>query len=229
LLLVAATQLETPLLRAELNLQPEGEGLWGVKQDGVQLHLLHTGIGMVNTAFALGQYLALQRADAGINFGIAGSFEHSLALGQVVEVVQDSFSELGAESPHGFLDLQKLGFPLLETEAGPLYNTLTNPHIKGEGEVARVSGITVNQVHGRAEHIANCYQRWACAIESMEGAAFFYAMLRAGIPFEAYRGISNYVETRNKSKWDIPLAARNVQLFVAQKVQQIIQRLSNSY
>ena len=40
-------------------------------------------------------------------------------------------------------------------------------------------------------------------VESMEGAAFFYACLQQQIPFLEVRSISNYVEKRDRSKWDI--------------------------
>jgi len=44
----------------------------------------------------------------------------------------------------------------------------------------------------------------------MEGAAFFYACLLSGVPFHEVRSISNFVEERDKSKWDIPLALANL-------------------
>lgn len=228
LLLVAATELETSRLREALKLQPQSAQHWGTQLPQAHVSLLHTGIGMVNTAFRLGQFLAKHAVQRGINFGIAGSFDRSLALGQVVEVVEDSFSELGAESPEGFIDLESMGFPLLDLPKAPLYNRLSNPQ-PDANDLPKVSAITVNQVHGLDAHAQQTREAWNCQVESMEGAAFFHAMLIAEIPFFAYRSISNYVETRDKSRWDIPLAARNVQDFVAQKVHQIIERLPNSY
>ena len=44
----------------------------------------------------------------------------------------------------------------------------------------------------------------------MEGAAFFYVCLQEKIPFLQIRSISNYVEKRNKSNWNIPLAIDNL-------------------
>ena len=43
-------------------------------------------------------------------------------------------------------------------------------------------------------------------IETMEGASFFYICARENIPFFAVRAISNRIETRNRDKWNIPLA-----------------------
>jgi futalosine hydrolase len=47
-------------------------------------------------------------------------------------------------------------------------------------------------------------------IESMEGATFFYICRREKIPFLALRAISNIVEIRNRSNWDIKLALLNL-------------------
>ena len=44
----------------------------------------------------------------------------------------------------------------------------------------------------------------------MEGAAFFYACLLGGVRFHQIRSISNFVEERDRSKWDIPLALANL-------------------
>jgi len=47
-------------------------------------------------------------------------------------------------------------------------------------------------------------------VESMEGAAFFYACLLEGITCSQIRTISNKVEKRNKDNWNIPLAVKNL-------------------
>ena len=61
-----------------------------VSLDGVD-HLV-TGIGMVATAIELSKKLSQNKYDLVINAGIAGSFNRSLKIGQIVEVVKDTFS-----------------------------------------------------------------------------------------------------------------------------------------
>ena len=46
--------------------------------------------------------------------------------------------------------------------------------------------------------------------ESMEGAAFMFVCENEGIPYAQIRGVSNFVEKRNKENWNIPLAIENV-------------------
>ena len=49
-------------------------------------------------------------------------------------------------------------------------------------------------------------------VESMEGAACMLACQEANVPCVQIRSISNYVEKRNKSKWDISMAIDNLNL-----------------
>ena len=65
---------------------------------------------MTATAFALGRELATNQYDLAINLGIAGSFDRNIALGEVVEVTDDRFSELGAEDDEAFLTIDEAGF-----------------------------------------------------------------------------------------------------------------------
>ena len=56
--------------------------------------------------------------------------------------------------------------------------------------------------------------RWRAVpadVETMEGAAFFECCLRHGVPFAEIRAVSNFVGERDHSRWDIPLALRNLE------------------
>ena len=212
ILLVAATHMETGLIRQNAELADTAALQQVYRFDASPHHctLLHTGVGMCNTSYWLGRHLALHPCDLAIQFGIAGSFDRNLMLGDVVELGSDCFAELGAGSPEGFLDMEAMGFPVLQTPVATWYNVLQNP----SAPHGSVSGITVNCVSGAEPDISDRTSRWHAQTESMEGAAFFHAMLAAEIPFRAFRGISNYVEPRDKSHWKIALASENAQRFV---------------
>ena len=49
-------------------------------------------------------------------------------------------------------------------------------------------------------------------IESMEGAAFHFVCLQKSVPFLQVRSISNKVGIRDKSKWNIPVALKNLSI-----------------
>jgi futalosine hydrolase len=208
-LLVCATAPECAWLRDQLPLSPVDERTDQGKYGKYFITLLLGGVGMVNTAWHLGRYLREQTPDWAINFGIAGSFVRTHGLGEVVEIREDIFGELGAAAPEGSLDLEGLGFPLFEKEGNRFYNRLQNPYAPLQ-RWPQVRGLTVNQVHGTQPEIDATLARWQPQVESMEGAAFFYAMLQAGVPFHALRGISNYVEPRNRAAWQIGPAVEAV-------------------
>ena len=88
---------------------------------------------------------------------------------------------------------------------------MTNPHAGTANFLPKARGITVNKGHGSAASIQTLMAKYPDAqVESMEGAAFFWGALHAGIPFMEIRAISNAVEPRNRDNWNIPLALNNL-------------------
>ncbi len=197
LLLVAATLAEIQPVMSHFSLG-EGDNEIGSHQ----ILVIITGIGMVATAFLMGKNLAEQDFDLAINAGIAGSFDRNLQLGEVVSVTRDCFAELGAEDDKHFLTLSDLGFG--ENSVLPIQPGILVTELKA------VSGITVNRVHGCETTIQKTSRQWQPQIESMEGAAFFYACNQLNIPALQLRAISNYVEKRNRDHWNIGLAIKNL-------------------
>ena len=84
ILFVAATSQE--ITSKKINTQPN----------------LITGLGMVNTAMYLTKELINNNFDLVINMGIAGAFSSTLKKGDVVEVIEDYFSEIGYEDDTNF-------------------------------------------------------------------------------------------------------------------------------
>jgi futalosine hydrolase len=141
-----------------------------------------------------------------LNIGVCGSFNPAMPPSSVVHVTSDSLPELGAEDGDEFLTLQDLG--LLEPDVFPFDGgRLVNdapPSLPGLAELPAARGITVNTVHGRSASVVAVTNLCAPDVESMEGAAFMYACLVAGVRFAQVRSVSNVVERRNRAAWDIP-------------------------
>lgn len=173
---------------------------------------LITGVGMVNTTFELTKLLNTSTYDYILNIGIAGSFDRTITLGEVVWVRKELFSEMGAEDGDEFLSLIQLGlqahdeFPF---EWGELKAPIL-PELNALAQLKQVRGITVNKVHGNDESILKTNMQFSPQVESMEGAAVFYVALKMNIPCIQIRSISNYVERRNRDAWRIPLALGNL-------------------
>ncbi|MBD1385586.1 futalosine hydrolase [Mucilaginibacter rigui] len=208
ILFVAATEFEVESLKSEVESLKKKPGL------GLHTHdfgLLITGVGMVATAFALGRELTTNQYDLAINLGIAGSFDRDIALGDLVEITDDTIAELGAEDDETFLPINQMGFGESNFKASKQLSAI----YKGQS-IRQTSAITVNTVHGNQASIQKIQQRLNVQIESMEGAAFFFACREAGVPCMQIRAVSNYVEKRNRDAWQIGLAVKNLNTFAAE-------------
>jgi len=181
-----------------------------------QITILITGVGMTATAFALGKILASADFDLAVNAGIAGSFNREIAIGDVLSVQEDIFAELGADDNGSFLSLDELGFGTNHVFPIAPAENLSLPSLR------KVKSITVNKVNGSAEAIKSSFNRWHPDIESMEGAAFFYACSQEKLPSVQLRAISNYVEIRNRDNWNIGLAVKNLNLVLIEFINSLL-------
>lgn len=209
ILVVSATQFEVKPLLDFLEISEPLPGLNMAKQlENHDVQVLITGVGMVNTAFMMGRYIN-SLFDLVINVGICGSFDKNLELGQLVNVTEDVLSEMGAENGDEFMTYDQLHLPgKVSFLANQQTSYITIDALK------KVKGITVNTVHGNDISIEKVKQLFHPDVESMEGAAFFASCKRAGGDFIQVRAISNYVEKRDKRKWQMPLAIQNLNDFL---------------
>jgi len=166
---------------------------------------LITEVGMVQTAYRLGKHLANNQYDLIINIGIGGCFNRSLPIGAVVSIDREIFSELGAEDDERFIPIDELGFGNAHYVATQNKTTKELVHALPTG-----LGVTVNKVHGNELEISKLLIQIPNAlIESMEGGSVFLVASEAKIQTIQIRGISNYVEKRNRATWNVPLAIHN--------------------
>jgi futalosine hydrolase len=210
ILVVCATEFEVKPLLDFLDIN---EPLPGLNESNKQLEnhdvqVLITGVGMVNTAFMMGRYTN-SIFDLAINVGVCGAFDRDIGLGQLVNITEDVLSEMGAENGDDFLTYDQLNLPGRVTF---LANQQTKyPAIE---VLKKAKGITVNTVHGKDISIEKVKQLFHPDVESMEGAAFFASCKRDGGDFIQVRAVSNYVEKRDKSKWQMSLAIKNLNDFL---------------
>lgn len=218
ILLVSATFFEIRPFLSHLSLvRRQTDNLTSYTYKNSVVDVLIPGVGMVQTAYFLGRQLAQKPYGLAINAGIAGTFNTALPMGSVVNVVEDCVPELGAEDGSNFLSVFELGLTDPETHpysGGKLVNRVNKYPLLIDNEAIRklpeVTGITSNSVHGNIESIARIKQISSADIESMEGAAFLFACLSEHIPCLQIRSVSNRVEERDKSRWSLELALKNL-------------------
>ncbi len=213
ILLVAATEFEIrPLVSQMAEVSRSSNLLTHYRYLGHDIDVLVPGIGMMVTAFHLGQQFSTTSYDVAINAGIAGTFRPEIPIGEVVEVIEDCVTELGAEDGDSVVSVFELG--LMDPDEHPYENgRLVNDLlilVPSLQKIPKVKGSTVNTIHGSRESVERVRKRTQADIESMEGAAFLYGCLSAKIPNLQLRSISNLVEERDKSNWDVELALKNL-------------------
>ncbi len=193
ILLVAATEIELDGVRKALNERAFNQ---------LDITYAVTGVGMVNTVLHLTRMLMADRFDLAVNLGIAGSFDPSIVIGEVVQVKEDRIAWFGAEDRNGFIRAEEMGLcPLQEV----VFNATATAEI-----LRQVNAITINMAHGSAASIRRAVRTYAPQIEIMEGAAFFRVCEHFAVKSMQIRAISNRVEPRNRAAWNIPLALENL-------------------
>jgi len=127
-----------------------------------------TGIGAVNAAYALTRFLDREPVKAVVVCGIGGAYPGSgIGIGSAVCAESECYGDLGADSSGGFLDMQALGFPVVQG-ASPLYNVLPMQIFPA---LRRTRFVTMNTCTGNDDDARAIEARTGGGVESMEGAA----------------------------------------------------------
>jgi futalosine hydrolase len=175
-----------------------------------QMRAVVSGIGAVNAALATQAALLETPARLALSVGIAGAYPWSgLEVGAVVAASRMTYANLGAEDGDDFLNLETLGFPLLEPhvfntlEASPLALEFARRAACNHGEILTVETVTASP--RSLERLQRMYPH--ALIEAMEGAGVAHAAVRHGTPALEIRGISNPVlPHRDRATWRIGAA-----------------------
>ncbi|MFM7710336.1 MAG: futalosine hydrolase [Ferruginibacter sp.] len=179
---------------------------------------LITGVGSAITAYHLTEALLSHKYNAAIQVGIAGALNDAHALGEVVHVVEDQFTDLGSWEQGTFQTLHQLN--LSNDQAFPF----TNGRIANDSSLVdlinlpKVIGSTVNILTDDIGLLDACHRRVHADVESMEGAAFHYVCRKQHISFLQIRGISNRVGDRQKNNWKLAEAINNSSMVLEQLV-----------
>jgi len=224
ILYVSATLTEADILKKIRNIiQVPG----GYNVGDLEISTLVSGVGSIATSWAMKQWISVnEKPDLVINCGIAGSYRDEFIIGDVVMPVSDCFADAGIENANGFLTLHEAG--LIGASEFPFKDGLLLADDRYSAVIKHIikpaRAITVNTATGTAATIERLIKKFNPDIETMEGATFFYICTRENLPFMALRAISNRVEPRDKSKWDITLALNNL----SERLNEVIVQLTQS-
>ncbi|MEP6615855.1 MAG: futalosine hydrolase [Ginsengibacter sp.] len=196
ILLLAATKMEIlPFLKRT----PAEYGTHTVE-------VLIGGIGIASTVFHLTDKLCHSRFDIVIQAGIAGSFTKKIKKGTVVVVARDAFAGPAIEEKDEYKILISP-----DKEGQSLTNGLLNSNeILKQVQLPVVNALTTDILTDKKNKNKRLQKKFEASIESMEGAAMHYVCILRNVPFLQIRSISNMVGVRDKSKWNIKDAVKNL-------------------
>jgi len=179
-----------------------------------QLHsllidILYTGIGVMDTMYKLMDYISHRHPDGWIQVGIGGAYDAMLTIGTVYRIESEILAGFGAEEQNGIIrDPFLMGWS--DGDATPYSSGKLVCPYQPKTDLPNATGMTTFHSHGDASRIELLKQSKNGQIENMEGAPFFYVSLVKKIPFLSLRSISNFVEPRDVSKWQIKPAIENL-------------------
>lgn len=162
-----------------------------------KIDILITGIGIHAAVYRLTKQLCHHHYDMVIQAGLAGSFNNTTALGEVVMVNRDCFGDVGVMENNTYKSIQDLNLsnePEWLSNHNPILNQLS---------YKQVSAITVNTISDDDPYILKLKQKWNADIESMEGAALHYVCQHQQVGYLQVRSISNKVGIRDKKLWKL--------------------------
>ena len=215
--LVSSVPIESALIgrraRKKHKLLPQA---WTGILSGRRVVHITSGVGITNAAWATTLLMESFGVGAIVNFGIAGAYPGSgLQVGQVVAATEEVYADTGLVLADGTHDMTSMGIELLKKGSRKLYNTFklnrsllkkAKPHVHATGRF-----LTVAQASGTLKRSRELENRFEAITENMEGAAVAHICARYGVPALELRGISNMVEDRDTSRWQIKPASTNCQ------------------
>lgn len=218
ILIVAATSKEAEFLLKGKQAPSMGKALplKGLSH-AIRYDLLITAPGIHQTTWNMAKVLAGKSYDLAINIGIAGASDPNLKPVRVVQVLSDCFADWGAEDSDGkILDSFQLGF--IKPNEKPFKKGMLHASFKKKlsclAAIPSANGITVNTATGTERRKRVLLEKYGEGIESMEGAAFFYACAMTKTPSLQIRSVSNMTGKRNRKAWKIKEAIDALNGFV---------------
>lgn len=222
LLIVAATPLETCLLRRHLTVLEtfrcgSSELLQGTLL-GHKILLGQSGIGAMLMAMQLTRILNQHQPQGVILCGCGGSYpDTGLAVGDLALASAEVYGDCGVATDAGFVALETLNIPQ-DPSCVPVFQqgyNLQSPLLVRAADIlpdaARGVFVTVNCCSGTRELSIRLQQQTGGICENMEGAAAAQVCAEFSCPLLELRGISNPTGTRDPQQWNIPLGAEVAQ------------------
>lgn len=229
ILVIAAVRQEVADLTRAINGIRIGDPLFPESYlgeiDGKHVLTAVAGMGKVNAASSVTALIVRHNPKIIIITGCAGAYPGSaLETGHLALASSEIFGDEGVLSPEGWQGLEAIGIPIHERKGTRYFNEIPLSFSLAEQAVSLATALDLPLRRGRFVTVSTCsgtsargremFERFGGVCENMEGAAIALVAMQYGIDCIELRGISNLVEDRDLSKWNIQLAVEQAQRFV---------------
>lgn len=193
--------------------------------DGKTVVTAAVGIGKANAAAGTCALILRHAPRIVIITGCAGAYPKSgLSTGHLALASSEIFGDEGVATKEGWKGMEEIGIPLLERKGTRYFNEIPLSFSHAEQALQLASAldlplkrgrfVTVSTSSGTTTRGEELFRLYGGLCENMEGAAAALVTMQSGIDCLEVRGISNLVEDRDLSRWDIPSAVEQAQRFV---------------
>ncbi|MDA3789118.1 MAG: futalosine hydrolase [Desulfobacula sp.] len=185
--------------------------------------LVITGPGVFNAAHALTAYLEQALPALVLQTGIAGIFRQTGGkVGDIAIATKEHYIHTGVQTdclenaplPFDLIDadpLTRKGIYLLEQDrVDHCHEILSRSVLSNKVNIIKGPFITVSSITSSFKQADSLYSAFSPVMEAMEGAACAHIAKLYDIPMIEVRSGSNFVGERDKSKWDVDLAAKQL-------------------
>jgi futalosine hydrolase len=190
------------------------------------------GIGKINSAAATTAMIERYHPRLVINTGCAGAYlASSLAIGELAVASEEFLGDEGVLTCEGWQDLRYMAIPTLIHGNRLYHNAIPLSKHAAEKAMQLADYLGIKLVRGRFITVSTCSgtrqrgdeldRSFHGLCENMEGAAVAQTCLRYGIDCLEIRGISNLVDERDMSTWNIPQAVEVAQRFVLKLIEEM--------
>lgn len=205
ILIIAATPFEIAPLTDFLQSNWQTIDANSFSNNETQIDIIVAGIGLLATSFHLSQQLQSKKYDFVLQLGIAGVYPNKgIQLTDLVWIKADQVADLGAIDKQGtFVSTATMGLsaPTAVSMASPEVSKKWKPYFE---TLISANGLSVNCILGDPNWFLHFgFSENNVVVESMEGAALHYTCSQSGVEYAQVRAISNWIEPRDKSRWQI--------------------------
>jgi futalosine hydrolase len=236
IVITAATPQELSVLTAQASLPRRPEPAPFVIHEGHlagrHVILATTGIGKVNAAACVAALLERYSPQLLVSTGCAGAYPGcGIQVGDLAVASSEAYGDEGVLTPAGWEPLQLIGIPVVERGGSRYFNEFPLSLTAAARAMSLAGALGLTMHRGRFVTVSTCSgttargaelrERFHAICENMEGAAAAQVALLYGVDCLEVRGVSNLVEDRDLSRWNLPLAVEEAQRFVRKFIEML--------